>query len=51
MLWIAAGLVVATNVGVLLVPDVRNFRAMPSPERDASAEGESLVPEPQALLP
>ena len=50
-LWIAAGLVVTTNVGALLVPDVRNFRATPSPEPSASAGDESRVPEPLGRLP
>ena len=53
-LWIAAALVVATNLAILLVPDVRRFRALaatPLPQPFAEAEGESPVPEPQAQLP
>jgi MFS family permease len=49
---IAAGLALVTYLSVLLVPDIRSFRALtPSPEPSASEEGESPVPEPLAQLP
>jgi hypothetical protein len=50
---IAAALTLSVNLGILLVPDIRNFRALPtpSPEPSASGAGESPGPEPQAQLP
>ena len=51
-LLIAAGLLIGADAGLLLlVPDVRNFRARLSQEPSASAAGGSPVPEPQAQLP
>ena len=46
---IAAALVFATNLGILLVPSVRNFRR--EPERASAPARESGVPAPRAQLP